>query len=286
MARKPKAVVFASAQQTIRASMLPSLFLCPRMFHDHTMREEGDSNDLADTGNLVHSGIHAYHTQRAITDKALMAAIAAVRDKFPLGNPDEAHRICIKYRNRDKEEKRGQVIECELEIKVTLPPVSYDKTQEEIVITGHVDQVRRLVDRSLYVCDMKNGRKAGAKIVKVYAPQLALYTVGVHQKYKVPCKAFILRTQDLLRSDLPFWWDMGFDEVGAMKILEVVRHRIAVIRNGALCSTPGEWCETYNCMNMQFPNCVTGEPVTQVKAKSGSVPLATVDELFEGFGNG
>lgn len=272
--------VFATPDFPIRASNLPYLFQCTKMFVDRT-ENGGDVNDVAaNTGSMVHAGIEGYHVAKRNMN-AGMKAIDVAKLHYPAGDTEEAKILLRKYVERDKSDTRGTVVETEFQGKIEIPCAPYDKTGQAIYITGTIDQIRKVGDE-FWVVDHKSGRRYGTDMTGYYAPQLAAYMlIGAERVKSRNVKGFITRLQDLKRSDLPFWWPLKWTFDNCMKILAPVQTRIAEIRNGYLVSTQGKHCEY--CTLNPYPDCCTGEhhPETPVAKRNTTVPLQTIDELFK-----
>lgn len=275
----------ATDEKPIRASMLPSLVNCTKGFMGRFMSDDPyEVGEAAQTGSMIHLGIQVYHsTGEKNTSKSKgIAAMEAAKATYPLGNLDRAKELLEKYVERHKSDPRGKVIQTEWKIRIALDPAPFDPTKKKIIIEGTVDQVRDL-GNFLYVCDHKSGFSPGAWNVKYYAPQLAVYMIGAYEHYNKPVKGFVTRLQDLARSNLPFYWDMGFDHEGAYKILDVVRTKIAEIRAGIYSASSGKHCDY--CGLPEYPRCVFSEGKRDVKAKgvvgSARTELKTLDQLYD-----
>jgi hypothetical protein len=221
----------------------------------------GDGNDMAGadahTGNLVHIGIQTFHQTKGneVQAKAILESASKV---YPSGDVTEALRLLEKYCRRETNERRGIVSHSEEKIEVTLRPSPFDQTQEEIVIQGTVDQIRQIGRDTIYVVDHKTGRKPGEDMVKEHATQLAVYMLGVKRRWpEKNVVGFITRIQDLVRSNLPYWWQMPFGgtEVELLNVLQPIIDRIAIVRMGRHHSTPGKHCDW--CPLSQYPACIT-----------------------------
>lgn len=267
----------------IRASLLPDLFKCSKMFYEKTTQDgELGSSEAADTGNLAHVGIQAYHTLGGKLPTVLAAIKSAKAADYKEGDADRALAFVEKYIERCKQEKRGKVIRTEWKVKISIPCHPLDPTGKDIWITGTVDQVRDLGD-TYYVVDHKTGYTPGASMLQIYAPQQAVYMLGTAQAY--PDKkvlSYITRLQDLARKDLPFWWRMPFTVAQCLTVLQPVQEKIAMLRASRLQSaTPGKHCEW--CPKQVFPGCVTGETIESTPGRVVSSPriaLQTAAQLF------
>lgn len=282
--------------QPIRASLLPMLLLCPRFYMERVI---GDGTDRAgppaETGNLCHVGIQAYHTHKgkggtATAHAKTMLSLAA--KVYPQGDIEEALSMLDKYIKRDAAERRGTVIHSEEKIEVRIPPADFDPTKKDIVIIGTVDQVRAIGRTTLYVVDHKTGWKPGVEMVQDHMTQLAAYTLGVMRRYpNHTVQPFITRIRDLIRSNLPFWWPIPLaTEADCLAVLGPIRTRIAELRMSVYDSTPGKHCEWCNrSYGYSYPTCNR----VQLGYRCAAVPLVTapkppkkpavsMDDLFGG----
>lgn len=239
--------------------------------------ERGDNLQAAETGSLVHEGIEAYHKSILAKNKVdhakvgSLAILSAKENKYIDGDVSEAIKLFQKYIERDKAENRGRVRHVEEKVKITLQPAPFDPTQKEIVIWNTIDQIREIGDNLIYVCDHKAGMKLGPNMVLEYMSQLASYTLCAHSMYQnKQVKTFILRTRDLLRRDLPFWWPMPFTVAQCNDILLPVRLRIAHMRMGLYEHTAGKHCDWCPFQNA-YPRCISlglkSSPVTNPSEK-------------------
>jgi hypothetical protein len=246
-----------------------------------------DSGEAAQTGSLVHLGIATFHIEDSET-KAF-AAIRKGAEEYPEGKQDKASDLFHKYMLRERADKRGRVIPTyiEWECAIEIPCSPLDKTQTPIYITGHVDQVRELQGGLYYMCDHKAGYAPGEWAIKHYASQAAAYMLAVANEFKTEnVKGFILRTIDLTRTNAPYWYEFKFTIPECYKILAPVQHRVAMIRNELIDSTPGKHCEY--CPYTNYPYCVTDrkedekpKPVEDSVPKAKGKSLTTVEELFK-----
>ena len=275
----PPKPILGSKDQPIRASLLPNLFKCPRFYMEKVI---GDGNDIAGkdahTGNLVHVGIQAYH-QSGMKENQGKIAIEIAAKVYPLGSTDDAIRLFEKYHKRETSERRGTVIHSEVHIEAKIPAADFDPTKEEIVIHGTVDQIRQIGRDTLYVVDHKTGRTGGADMVLSHMPQLAVYMLGVMDRFPdKKVEGFITRIQDLCRINLPYWWRMPMNgREGVLGVLKVVQHRIALLRMGIYDATPGKWCEW--CPLANYPACDTMELGFRPKPDGARIADAIAEKL-------
>lgn len=234
---------FGSAEFPLRASSLVKLAQCGLQL---TMID-GHSNEPAETGSLVHLGIKAYHTLQKDKNAAL-AVMASSGKKFPLANPTKAKTHFTKY--CDKEHQWGNVIECEREIRFTLPAIE----GPEIVVIGTLDQIRD--SDGLTVIDVKTGSKPASEMMQLYGPQLAAYQIGASLLYpEKAIRAAILRTLDLVtggRVLYPMPWTLG----QCWDILAFVAHDVAQVRRGLRVPRAGKHCDY--CPAQNIGNCIAG----------------------------
>lgn len=269
----------ATKEFPIRASLLPTLFQCPKLFWERTLAdgEDRDSNEPADTGSLAHLGIQAFHTLGGM--KAVAPAIKGGKDKFPQGDPDKAFSFVSKYIEREKADPKGKIIKTEWQASITLPPAPFDPTGQEIVIFGTIDQIREFGKKEpLWVVDHKSGMTPGPSMVNKYTPQQAAYMLIAHRHFNRPVKGFITRIQDLYRRDQPFWWELPFGPEHCEAILQPVRTRIALLRMGLQDATGGKHCDY--CPQLTYPGCVSGTELHDGRQLKPRQTLTTVDELF------
>lgn len=267
---------YGTKDKPIRASYLPNL-VCPMLFTLKVANEGAIAGMNAQTGNLIHCGIEAYHGgpevgKIAVSEPRGIQKISDEVKNFPEGDTEQARRLLRHYITRFGAEQRGKVIRVEWKGTIEIPPSPIDPTKEAIYITGTIDQIRDL-NEWFHVIDHKTGFTAGEDLLRDYALQLAAYTLIAHKEYKRPMKAFIARTQDLVRSNLPYWWEMPFTHETALQVLEPVRHRIALIRMGIIEAIGGKHCEWCPKKPLSFPGCVTG--VQQARKAKEALQIAS-----------
>lgn len=144
---------------------------------------EYEGKPSAQTGNLVHSAAKWYHKTTG-TEAARIAAgkeaLEAARAEFPQGDAEKASKIFSSY-VADRENKEAEVVWCEEPVRLTLKADPTDPTQEEIVIAGTLDQVRRK-NGVLRVWDIKTGERYTAEYnVLKYLIQQSAYTLAARQ---------------------------------------------------------------------------------------------------------
>lgn len=251
---------------------------------------DSEGKESAQTGNLTHAGVAAFHLTKGglkIREKAAWDAIAAVRDKFPLGDLDETRLFITPYmadmRNITAEfallpdptlDKGSTTYKQQLKagtvplvpaveypVEFILPPHPFDKTGEDIYVEGTLDQVRSTPQRFNYVDDLKTGKISGWQMIHDYAVQIAAYTYGAREvgiKDAQPgrvIRAMGYRTRESKGSTPDgVFWSMPFTWHDVSLILENVRLHVALVRNGDIQFHPGPHC-TY-CEFGGLQNCI------------------------------
>ncbi len=148
----------------IRASLLPTLFACEALFMEKwalDQREDGESNQWADTGNIYHALAAAHHKKRSIP-----ATLKIATRQFKLGDPKEALRLFETYKSYAP---TGAVIACETQAEFEYKGVTF---------TGTCDLVIAGTPPAVY--DHKTGKKAAVRMKEEFAPQLAVYGYHVY----------------------------------------------------------------------------------------------------------
>lgn len=251
----------------IRASSLPMMFACLRSLQ---YKEGSVSNEYADTGSLIHLGIHAFHKLNHI-DSAL--AVMASSTDFPEANASKAAHHFRRY--TETHTQWGAVKETEYPIAFKLAPAAFDPTQEEILIEGTTDQIRET--SGLIAVDTKTGSKPIKWMMRHYAPQICAYQFGVWNAFGIKPHAAILRTQDYLQGGkvfhpVPWGWDTVID------VMESVKVFIALHRLGLKIAISGDHCDY--CPAGGIENCSIGE--TRKDVKRYALPVATsIEDLFK-----
>lgn len=202
--------------------------------------------DAAQTGSIVHAGIAEWEKNGNKALPAIQLMNKEHRSEYKQGDIAEALRLFQKYVERCKSDQKGKSKFVEQKLKFSYPCSKIDETKEPLIIMGTVDLVKELTDR-YNVVDHKSGRMYGDDMAKSYSPQIAAYVYGswinLLKKTKRPVRGYITRLQDLVRRDLPFYWDTHIDLDRAVHILDSVAHRIALLRMGIIDSTPGKFCD-------------------------------------------
>lgn len=313
-----KPELIATEKFPIRCSSLPYLLLCPNMFYMRWELEhsgtKGEAGEAAQTGNLVHVGIQAWHGNKS----KIQATDAMKRAKtiYPLGNITDAIYLLERYIERETARPMlGNVIATELEHKSKFQ-TEYGETEKKkgmksgtvIWFQGTMDMVRYYYDVSrsmptFVLIDHKTGQSSGQDMIYQYYAQLAGYTVLLDDMIKQNDKRLnlssldkfkpgmsyvihpaITRIRALSRSNLQFQFPLPFNQHGAKRVMQAITHRIEILRTGHKSAHPGkqcDWCES------KWPECELNEhqrislavlPTATAQKKQ----LKSVTELFTG----
>lgn len=244
----------------------------------------------AQTGNLVHEAMHAFHasTKKKVSDRILDGynrMKVAKKDKYPGGDLATAESLFHSWAEQETSATKGVVVGSEIELRYKWPVFysaaeysTYRKAakgkrktpvpEEEALITGHVDELRRL-DDVIYVCDEKTGWTGSDKMMGAHVAQLAAYVVGVKLLNLFPgvtkFRGYIKRTRDLQsKKGEPYYYKVIDSFEQAEELMWVIGLRLGEIAQGVITHTPGEHCR--NCPLEQYPGCLTGAvrpPVNQ-----------------------
>lgn len=238
---------FATERRPLRASMLPLLVRCPLSAVLKIFTGEGESGPAADTGSAVHAAAKAFHTVAEGDVPASIEAMRAGVKDYPLADLDAAEHQFRLYA-ADPRNREAEVVLCEHSLTLKIPPAEDDPTQEAIVVTGTLDQVRREAGGQLRLCDIKTGRSGGVDLLHSHALQLAAYQLGacevlgeqVHQ-------AAVIRTKDYLaKPQGPVFWEAMWRLSDCREMLNSVRRIVASVRRRQVNIGPNQddcrWC--------------------------------------------
>jgi hypothetical protein len=175
----PEMRQFATAARPLRPSRVGKFLRCP-MSVVLQMAAESAGNAAAQTGNLVHDAVEAYHKTKEAREAAGLAALERARAQFPEGDAEKAKAIFARYA-KDPRNQNAVVPWVEAPVTLTLAPAPNDPTGKPVVISGTLDQVR-LEDGVLRVWDVKTGdRLSGDESEAEYLIQQATYTLAAIQ---------------------------------------------------------------------------------------------------------
>lgn len=254
--------MYAGKDNPIRCSKLAALAKCSaRVYMLLQMADDSDDEGgpSAQTGSLTHAGVAVFHQTQGELKKrkdAAWKAIALAAGKFPQAEEQEVRLFITPYmddpRNIDAQfyQVDGKPA-VELKVDFTLPPHELDPTGELIYVEGTADQVR--LDNNIpKIDDLKTGKKTGWEMVHDYATQIAAYTYGMRQKYKIPnlqpgriIRNYGYRVRGataLTKSPDGVFWAMPFKWDDVETILETVRFQVAMMRMGHYFFNPGPHC--------------------------------------------
>lgn len=235
----------------------------------------------AQTGNLVHVAVAAFHKEPDVERKvqAGLAEMQANLTKFPGGDFPEAEKHYLHYvadpRNRD-----ANVIAVEKLVEFELPPHELDPTGEPIYIRGTMDQIRQLDDGRTMIYDIKTGKNSGWHMIHSYAYQMAAYLLAARKNgFPFVENAVIIRTGGyrVRGADLPspggVFFPTHLSVERSLYMMSRIRRSIALIRKGEIDFGPGDQC-TY-CPYNGLENCI---PLAE--SVLGFIPDSKLVSLF------
>ncbi len=195
--------------------------------------------------------------QQGLDARQAGAAMRLSLSRFPLADLDAAERQFRLYA-ADERNLKAEFILVEKEVRITLPPPEGD--EEEIVIVGTLDQVRKVQGRAV-LWDIKTGSPDGVDMLNTACLQLAAYQLGASQLLGMPVRsAGIIRTKDYLKTDRSgnskpgcvfYEAPWGYGDLAA--ILASVTTLVSLVRKGQVYAAPGEQACKYcigvgNCL--------------------------------------
>lgn len=254
----------------LRASYLTRLVRCP-MSGIIAMMEDQGSGPAADTGSAIHAAAAAWHTVANKDTSAALRVMRAGLAKYPFADLDAAEGT-FRYYAQDPRNQEARVILVEEKVEIRLQPAEDDPTQEEILIFGHVDQVREEDHGELAVVDIKTGKfHDGPSMLTEHCLQLSAYQLGASAKIGKPVrKARIIRTNDYLkRTPGPVFWSAAWRMSDCVALLDCVRNVVATLRRGQPYIVPtAEACRF--CVGLS--RCVP--ELQELKVKNGKAELS------------
>lgn len=203
-----------------------------------------EGGPAANTGSAVHVAAHALHTGKGVAEA--LAVMQAKLNEYPRADMMDAADLFLKYAG-DARNRGATVVLGEQPIAFQIAPSKEDPTQEPLVFVGTLDQVRE-ADGQLRVYDLKTSKKDPTELLHEHTYQMAAYCVGasVLLKREVHPGALILVRKYKANGEGPVFWHYPWKFSDCVKILDVVRHRVAEIRRGILYHNPNEsycrWC--------------------------------------------
>ncbi len=214
---------------------------------------EREGNEASQTGDAVHLAARAFHRE---AKGDLRIAIGVMREglsSYPQADLKRAEQHFRRYAE-DPRNAQAEVIYCEEKISIKLDPSEADPTQTQIHIRGTLDQVRRDASGES-VWDIKTGRAVyGKQMTAQHAAQLAAYQVGASQLIGRPIqRCGIIRTEDYVTNG-PVFWEAPWNYRDALRMLDGVKHVVALLRSGKVWAAPGGQCRF--CPQQSIANCV------------------------------
>jgi RecB family exonuclease len=220
--------------------------------------DEGIGGRAAQTGNLIHSAAHAFHTAGPGADPvaAGLAALAVARVQFPEGDEDAAEKTFRRY-SSDPENQRAVVPWCEKKVRLTLPASPCDPTGLPIVIQGTLDQVRRGDDGVLRVWDIKTGGRLSAdECVEEHIIQQAAYVLAARETLDPSIEAGgLIYTPAYAKNRGRVFLPLPLTISGATILMSAIPALVSAVRRGVLAFIPSvdgcRWCEF-----RRYPACL------------------------------
>lgn len=174
---------FASPAHPMRPSKSAKFAGCP-MSTILSMWAEDKGNASAQTGNLIHDAVEAFHKTKDARVEAGLKALADARVQFPDGDPKKAEKVFRAYA-ADPENVLADVRYVEEPVSLWLAPAPEDKTGQPVVIEGTLDQVRVMPEDAngdWWVWDVKTGdRFTAEETATEYLIQQAVYMLAANQ---------------------------------------------------------------------------------------------------------
>lgn len=241
--------MIGSASTPIRASSLDDLYSCELFWLLRHMDDYGSST-AAETGTACHRAIELWHTGRSLREALVQTSMESTEEPRPFAGYDEdtTARLVTAYTDDPRNHPREHVVAQELTVRLVLEPHPWDKTQAPIHISGRIDQIRGTGGlRRLW--DIKTSTRTGEQILNSAAMQQAAYLVALQTSEWAPVHAggiIRLRGYAPRKSTPPeecavfFAYDLTID--AARALLDSIRLKVAALRAGEACISPGDWC--------------------------------------------
>jgi hypothetical protein len=278
------AKVFGDREHPLRSSNLPALMRCSWRAFLVASNLEDESGRAADTGSAVHAGAAAMH-KGASVDEALAVLRRSTLEQFLKADLTDAEEVFSHYARDPRNQDKGIFYAVEEKIELEIPADKSDPTGAPIIIRGTLDQIREVNGR-LSVWDIKCSTYPGWDILQEYAFQLAAYTVGACERWKIEVHpgGFILprryvgkfRIENGKRVPVPkpetkpagVFYESEFDLRTARLMLRMIAKRVAQVRKGEALPSPGSYCRY--CPASSFGMCSS---VYEAASKKGVVSL-------------
>lgn len=265
---------FATEQHPLRASALTQLFVCAGSKVGDMLSDLDDAGGkAAQTGTAVGRACEVYHSTDldfgSIMDQVKKESKEAKRP-FDGADWGEVERMFKSY-TLDSRNPRSAVLpeSLEEEVVLRLDPHPFDPTGEQIVIPGHLDQVR-FENGTYMIWDIKSGKPEGYDMVEDYAYQQVAYAEAYAQKYPERRVAWggIIRLRDYLTpkrvkianwdpkihgkrktrdvenpiEDAKLFYPTRIPKKHYGRILDQIRAKVAMVRAGLTDINPTSFC--------------------------------------------
>lgn len=234
---------FATEKVPLHASGVGALLACPwRVVMEMYAEGEGDSGAAADTGSAMHRAAAEFHRGKEVA--ACLEVMRGYNHLYPKADLVDAATMFLTYA-RDPRNRVPTVL-VEQQIDFGIKAHASDPTQEDISVTGTVDQVREENSRCA-VWDIKTSKRDPLEILHESMFQAACYCIGasillgreVHPGGIIMPRRY--RSDATGPTHWPFVWKLS--DIPA--ILEPVRLVVAAVRRGEVWHTPNancKWC--------------------------------------------
>jgi hypothetical protein len=254
-------VEFATAKRPLRSSSLQKIAQCPMSVVMNFFEQDDEAGQAADTGSAMHHAAHLFH--HGIPKDEAIRQMELQKETYPLANLLEARHMFHGYQ-LDPRNIEAKIIKIEEEVKITIPPAKEDKTKEEIVIIGHLDQIREdKLSKIWKLWDIKTGTKGGQYYINSSLYQLASYCYGATLKFKrevhpggliLPREYLGPTTLGKILSPPKAYCYLPWTYDHIPHILNGLRYAVAAIRNGTpwVNPNPVDWCRWCPAKGIDF----------------------------------
>lgn len=254
---KSKLVIFGTAERPLRSSALQQLVQCPMKAVMKFFDELDDDTQAANTGTGMHNAAHIWHKIKDVDESIRQMKLQ--KGDYPMANLPDAEQM-FRYYAVDPRNTKAKIIKIEEEIKIKIKPSKEDKTKEEIVIVGHLDQVREHLDGIWEVFDIKTTKKGGQYALEESLYQMASYCHGASIKFKrevrpgalILPRGYMIKTAGKILSPMGVYYQFSWQFKHIPHILNGLRSIVANIRNGSVHVNPGEYCRWCPAKGIDF----------------------------------
>ncbi len=236
-----KLEAFATPEFPLRASRLEKFLSCNWRVVLLTFGAEDKAGEAADTGSAVHAACGTWHK----TGENAAAAVEAMRTRlseYPRADLPQAAALFLAYA-ADPRNIGVDLVLNEQEVTFQIRPAKEDPTGAPITIVGTTDQVRR-TNGVLSVWDIKTSKKMPHEVLWSTCVQAAAYCEGAEKKLGEPVHPGGIIMPRRSPMHIPF----TFTRDDVARILDPVRHHVALVRRGIVSHVPEDsrckWCHT------------------------------------------